>query len=132
MPPEGTDRRRHVRIDVMAQVHIKRGQTSLVLEVLNVSESGAFVDLGGIKRPAWAAAGKNVDLILFLVDGDADAPSIRTAATIVRVIETAEAIGFAVEFCEDVSALARELVHAATPRPPPLPPKLPRKPPPKA
>ena len=112
MTGDGSERRRHARFDVMAQVRVKRGRTSLVLEVLNVSKSGAFVELGTLDRPAWVSPGKRVELIVFLSGDEAGTGvSVRTWATIVRIVESTHGLGFAVEF-EHLDESDRERIAA--------------------
>ena len=121
------ERRRHARFEVMAQVRVKRGRNAYVLDVLNVSESGALVDLGSLERPFWLAKGRIVEMILFLpledVEDVALAP-ITAWAEIVRVDAAPSSIRFAVAFRDEDGKIAqaiRHLVEVATPRPPPLP-----------
>ncbi|MBX3275897.1 MAG: PilZ domain-containing protein [Sandaracinaceae bacterium] len=118
------ERRRHARFEVMAQVRVKRGRNAYVLDVLNVSESGALVDLGSLERPFWLARGRLVEMILFLPLDDVALAPITAWAEIVRVDAAPSSIRFAVTFRDPSGAIApaiRHLVEVATPRPPPLP-----------
>lgn len=123
---DGSERRRHARFDVMAQVRVKRGRTSLILEVLNISESGAFLDLDDMERPKWLTIGTTVELIAFIPREVEVAISISTWATIVRIVEGPEGMGFAVQFedvGEDMANAVGLLIEQAAPKPPPLPKK---------
>lgn len=119
-----SERRRHPRFEVMAQVRVMRGRNVFVLDVINVSESGALVDLGSLERPYWLATGKRVELVLFAPDGDAGFTPVSIWAGVVRVIDDQRSIKFAVCFEDpqgEVAAAVRQLVEDSPPRPPPLP-----------
>ena len=48
-----SDRRRHVRYDLIAQVHVRQAKSDYVLELRNISQSGAMAVLGTLARPSW-------------------------------------------------------------------------------
>lgn len=122
--PSPSERRRHPRFEVMAQVRVKRGRNAYVCDVVNISVSGALIDLGALEQPYWLAADRLVEVILFTPDDEAGFEARSVWATIVRVVQGPDSPRFAVEF-EDpdgsvASAVAR-LVERSAPQPPPLP-----------
>lgn len=44
-PPPGSERREHPRYEVLAQVEIRGGESTLVVPVRNISAGGLYVDL---------------------------------------------------------------------------------------
>jgi len=56
------DRRRHERYDLIAQVHVKNAREDFVLELGNISTSGALLLLGSLGRPSWIDVDRLVDL----------------------------------------------------------------------
>jgi hypothetical protein len=44
-PPPGSERREHPRYEVLAQVEIRGGDSTLVLPVRNISAGGLYIDL---------------------------------------------------------------------------------------
>lgn len=118
------ERRRHPRFEVMAQIRVKRGRNAYVADVVNISESGALVDLGTLEQPFWLASGRKVEVILFVPEDDVDFSPMSVWADIVRVFETPAGLRFAVQFDDasgDVASAVRRFVEASVPRPPPLP-----------
>ncbi len=111
----------------MAQVRVKRGRNSLVLDVVNISESGALVDLGSLEPPSWVRPGRRVEMILFVLGEGEDLEPISAWADIVRVVDDPAGLRFGVCFDDPdgrVAAAIHRLTEAATPRsaqPPPLP-----------
>lgn len=122
--PQAVERRRHPRFEVMAQVRVKRGRNTYVLEVLDVSESGALVDLGTLARPLWLLVGRRVELHLFPLEPDRELAPIATWARVVRVVAAPGGYRFAVEFEPETPGLREgiaRLIALSSPRPPPLP-----------
>lgn len=119
------ERRLHPRIELMAQVRIKRSRTDYVLDIKNISLGGALVDFGSLKRPAWLELGKPVEMVIF-VTGGADL-TVAVTGRIVRVVEDEHFRGFGLQFDEldaSASAAVEALVeHAKGTQPPPLPPR---------
>lgn len=113
----------------MAQVRVKRGRNSLVLDVVNVSESGALVDLGSLDRPNWVRPGRTVEMILFVLDEDAELAPINVWADIVRVVDDPTGVQFGVCFQDPDGTVAASILRlaeaAAPPRPAAQPPPLP-------
>jgi c-di-GMP-binding flagellar brake protein YcgR len=123
MSNHSAERRRHPRYDLIAQVRVKRGRVDYVLELSNISMSGALIELGSLETPKWVEIGRELEVhIVHPIDLDA----IEVPARVVRVEGTATR--FAVEF-EEVEAateagLARLIAAAsgrASAEPPPLP-----------
>ncbi len=122
--PQAIERRRHPRFEVMAQVRVKRGRNTYVLEVLDVSESGALVDLGMLTRPVWLLVGRRVELHLFPLESEGELAPVATWARIVRVVAAPAGYRFAVEFEAETPGLREgitRLIALSSPRPPPLP-----------
>jgi hypothetical protein len=90
------------------------------MEVHDISESGAYIELGTLDRPKWLELGQEVQLGLFLPES---VEQFEVIANVVRIVESLDSRGFAVQFHE--SEEAREavlgLIAEAAPRPPPLP-----------
>lgn len=145
----GFERRIAPRFDLMAQVRVKRGSVDYLMDLTNISMSGALVDMGTLRIPGWVKKGRVVEIgIIHPIDLDA----ITVLGEIVRVDKGAKS-SFAVQFV-DVDADTRdglERLHRAAiepvaeepkvvsvppparKRPPPLPkgpPPLPKGPPP--
>jgi hypothetical protein len=117
------ERRRHARYDLIAQVRVKRGRVDYVLELSNISMSGALIELGSLDVPRWVEIGREIEVrIVHPVDLDA----IEVPARVVRV--ESDPGRFAVEFegvAASVDAGLARLIAAAEGRvsaePPPLP-----------
>jgi len=135
MVPEasaGDERRRHPRYDLMAQVRVKHGQVDTLMDLSNISRCGALMHMGKLKRPAWIAVGRTLEVgIIHPVDYQA----LLVTAAVTRVIEDDKGISVAVEFADlddqgsegiaQLVKLAKDTSEAppATTlrRPPPLP-----------
>ncbi len=122
LPPD-VERRCRPRFDVLVQVRVHHDDTDLVLEVKNLSISGALVDLAQIERPGWLLLGARVELTFVIPDS---VKSVDLVGQVVRLTEDLRYRHFAVQF-QDVApqeerALAR-LIDAGRKRvgPPPLP-----------
>jgi len=126
---QGAERRRHARHTLLAQVHVRRGREDVVMELVNISLSGALFEMGRIERPRWLELSRELDIAithpisysLLLIKG-----KVR------RIVEEQEGTGFAVEFeglDEDTTRAISELVSIAAESnspdtrrgPPPLP-----------
>jgi len=132
-PAVPSERRRHERYELLAQVRVKFGKIDYVLELGNLSRSGALLTFGSLRKPGWVNLGKLVDVgIIHPESGE----TVELSGKIVRVHQDAEGYGFAVEFEEPGEDAARGLQQlielgargteapAAKPRsrgPPPLP-----------
>jgi hypothetical protein len=119
-----SERRRHPRYEVLAQVRVHHSDLDWVLEVKNLSASGALIELGSLERPQWLRVGHAVELTLFVPDQD-DAAEL--CARVVRIVEDARMCAFGVQFVSVAPAalqyLGRLLGPSRTsrPKPPPLP-----------
>jgi c-di-GMP-binding flagellar brake protein YcgR len=117
----GIDRRQYPRFDLMAQIRVKRGSVTYVLELLNISNSGALIHTGTLKVPTWVRAHREIELHIIHPD---DLEPVEVAAKIVRVNETDQGTLFAVHFIAPDkrarSGIAR-LLKLCEPSPPPLP-----------
>ena len=74
-PPPGSERREHPRYEVLAQVEIRGGESTLVVPVRNISAGGLYVDLeshdpGGL-GPALAP-GQRATIFLDASEGGND------------------------------------------------------------
>ncbi|MEM9691695.1 MAG: PilZ domain-containing protein [Myxococcota bacterium] len=101
--PQGAERRRHERVDLMAQVRVKRGRIDTLTELVNLSESGALIDWGSLKVPSWVAIGREVEVHII---HPATLSSIELKAKVVRVAQDDTTTRFAVEF-EKLDAFLR-------------------------
>ncbi|MCA9624318.1 MAG: PilZ domain-containing protein [Myxococcales bacterium] len=121
---EGAERRRHPRFDLFAQVRVKGAHADLVLSLENVSQGGAYVDLGSIPRPPWIAPGRVLELSIVHPETH---DLIEVQGSVVRM----GASGFAVRFLGVAAEAGRELdqldalVQYASEKPPAKPPPLP-------
>ena len=117
----GIERRVHPRFDLMAQIRVKRGSVTLVLELKNISKSGALIHTGSLKVPTWVRPYRDIELHILHPD---DLEPIGVAAKIVRVDKTSNGTLFAVHFdAPDQEALVGidRLIGLGKPNPPPLP-----------
>ena len=115
---EGSERRRHERFDLIAQVFVRSGKVDTLLDVTNISRSGARLDMGTLRRPNWLALSREVEFRLLDPEGG---PLIEITGKVVRIAEDMDQRYFAIEFDE---LLDREVVRRAcvdVGRPPPLP-----------
>lgn len=122
-----TERRRHQRYSIMAHVRVTRGTVNYVLDVTNISLSGAFVSTLGLPPTAAFRAGQSIELNIFLSEST---ENIRVFGRIVRTVERNDppARGFGVEFTDvddtarlGISLLVEIARTSETPSPPPLP-----------
>lgn len=119
----GIERRRHERVDLVAQVRVSRGQGDIIMELSNISASGAMMHMGMLKRPSWVAMERVIDVS---ITHPVDLDTVELKARIMRIVEDRSGISLGVCF-EDVSpeahaAIARLLrAGSVRPAPPPLP-----------
>jgi hypothetical protein len=125
-PPSGTERRRHPRHELLAQVRVNRGREDIVMEMVNISLSGALIDMGTVQQPRWVDVGRALEIaITHPVSFDL----VEVVGKIVRILKDETGTRFAVEFddlnAEGAAALQSLVALAAegeTRRgPPPLP-----------
>ena len=124
LPP--VERRAHPRYEILAQVRLRHGKVTHVMDVRDVSRSGLFVAAGDPGRAKRFHIGLRVEMDLFAAE---DLENLRVTGLIVRRVDRGEpeAIGFGVQFVDVDEATGRALdrlvVLAATHsiRPPPLP-----------
>lgn len=111
-PPEH-ERRQHPRFDLVAQVHVKRSRVDVLAELVNVSISGAFLDFGSLRLPAWLKPDRVVDIeIVHPVDLD----TIGVQGKVVRVARSETGNGVGVQFVdltEEAQADLQRLIEAA-------------------
>lgn len=118
---EQEDRRRHPRYEILAQVGVTYATVDYVLELTNISRSGALVQLGSLDKPAWVAQGRTIDLCITV---PVDLDNIELSGRIVRLEQRKRRWGFAVEFSALTEAQQRgidQLITLARRQPPPLP-----------
>jgi hypothetical protein len=123
----GSERRLHPRFDLMAQVRVKHGKVDYIMELSNISVSGAFMHLGKLDRPSWIAIERMVEVgIVHPVELD----TIEVQGQIVRINEDVDGLTAAVNFVDlddDRRAGIARLVQLgkrqseSPPKPPPLP-----------
>jgi hypothetical protein len=120
------ERRRHPRFDIAAQVRVKYGRVNYVMDVSNISLSGAFIRCDNLSQLPWFRVDQEVDLDLFDYE---DLENISLEGRIVRIIEggDTEHPGFGVQFLnltvEAYNKLYEIIATAArlSAQPPPLP-----------
>ena len=126
---QGTERRRHERYTLIAQVHVKRAREDIVMELINISLSGALVDMGDVARPGWLEVGRDLNLS---ITNPVTSALVELTGKVRRIVEEERHLEFGVEFGEaddetakavtELLAVAMESIHPdAPPRPPPLP-----------
>lgn len=72
----GAERRRFQRHEMMASVHVRHAAVDYLLELGNVSRSGALLLLGSLPKPVWMTLGRKVELSLVaLLDDGEEGPS---------------------------------------------------------
>ena len=132
---EGTpsDRRRHQRFDLIAHVRVKRGRVDYVMELTNISRSGALVDMGTLDRPKWVSLDGEVEIGIIHPESLDIVP---LTGKIVRVQRVGDSIQFAVTFIapdehaaelDGLIAYAQATSQAPPPTEPPAgPPPLPQ------
>lgn len=119
-----SERRRHPRYEILAQVRVRHLDTDFVLEVKNLSVSGALIELGSLQRPGWVRIGHHVDLTLFVPE---EPESTDVGGPIVRIVEDTRQCAFAVQFANPTPEAQRYLARvlgpgrSLRPKPPPLP-----------
>lgn len=119
--PGSVDRRRHPRYDLVAQVHVKRVAEDYVLELRNVSCSGALVLLGSLRKPAWIDIDRKVELAIVNPE---TLDSVNLTGTVMRIQRDEHGLSFAVDFGQQpphIQAAIDRLVQLGRPQPPPLP-----------
>ncbi len=120
------ERRRHARYDLFAQVRVKKGRVDYVLELSNISQSGALVHLGSLKKPKWVAVGRIVQLAII---NPKTLKTVKIKGRVVRVVKRDKAVAFGLEFeklDKPAKAGIRGLIKLGTPQP--VPPPLPKRP----
>jgi c-di-GMP-binding flagellar brake protein YcgR len=120
------EKRGHPRYDILAQIRVKRGTVVHLMDVSNISLSGAFVATDSVAAQRWLRVGQELELDLFTTD---DLDNVRVTGRVVRILdqERTGARGFGVEFMRLEGGTAdrlRRIVALAAERsihPPPLP-----------
>jgi hypothetical protein len=77
------ERRRHPRYEIAAQIRVKRGHVNYIMDVANISLSGAFIRCDDLDRLPQFRLGQEVDLDLFNYE---DLDNIGLQARIVRIV----------------------------------------------
>ena len=120
------ERRKDPRYDIVAQIRVKRGRVNYLMDVRNISMSGAFISSDNVSEFSWAREGTQMEFNLFDLE---DLKSVEVKASIVRVIGSGDAgrQGFGVRF-EDLDPVQKQrlfemVAYASTQsiHPPPLP-----------
>lgn len=123
-PLRNTERRRHPRYDLIAQVRVSRGRRDIVMELSNISISGALLDMGSIRRPGWVAVDREIEVgIVHPVDLD----TVEVIGRVVRIVEDHAGVRFAVDFThiDDAARTGLKRLVALAQESRPLPPPLP-------
>ena len=63
-----TERRGSPRYDLMAQIRVKKGRVNYIMDVTNVSTSGAFITTDAHKSMPWFRVGQELQLNLFTIE----------------------------------------------------------------
>ena len=121
-----TERRRHPRYEIAAQVRVKYGRVNYILEVSNISLSGAFIRCDNLQQYPWFRVGQEVDLDIFDFE---NLDNIGVQGEIVRLVggDGPGKPGFGVQFVNlTVDAYDRlfglvTLAKRLSAEPPPLP-----------
>jgi Tfp pilus assembly protein PilZ len=122
-----SDRRRHTRYDILAQLRIKKDDTVYIMPVENVSRSGVFVSSDIPEELPLFALNQELEMNLFTIEG---LENIRVVGRIVRITqdeETMENRGFGIEFSFMTEAARKQLyslvalAREESIHPPPLP-----------
>ena len=120
-PIGGAERRVHPRFDLLAQIRVKRGSVTYVLELRNISKSGALIHTGTLKVPTWVRPQRDIEIHILHPE---DLEPVLVSGKIVRVNKTDEGTLFAVHFDsvkEDSKKDIARLIALGRPQPPPLP-----------
>jgi len=118
------ERRRHERYEILAQVRVQRGAVDYVLELGNLSVSGALVSLGSLRKPTWVQLGRIAE---FAIINPETLDPVTVPGRIVRVAQDEAGWSFAVEFVEPDAAAQKEILKLVVlaarghQGPPPLP-----------
>jgi hypothetical protein len=81
----------------LAQVRVKQAQTDYIMDLDDISLSGARMHLGSLKRPSWLAVDRVVEIgIIHPLELD----TVELEGRIVRVTEDLEGTSVAVFFVE--------------------------------
>lgn len=111
------ERRRQPRFDLFAQVWVRFAPQDLLVELQNISLSGALLVFGEAERPRWVDVDRAVELA---ITNPQSLENVVLLARIVRVQRDERGISFAVVFTA-VDAVARrgleELIQLASPQP---------------
>ena len=78
------ERRAHPRFELMAQVRVKRGRVDFIMDLCNISQSGALLDMGSLKTPSWVQTGRVVQI--FIIHPE-DLDTIAVQGEIMRVVK---------------------------------------------
>lgn len=106
------------RYALMAQVRVRRSDIDYVLDVIDISLSGALIDLGELARPKWLKVRQEV-LLTLLLDGEQQ----ELTGEVVRIVEDLEGSRFAIRYTPKVVVedLRQLLMAHGRSLPPPLP-----------
>ena len=89
------ERRREARYQLLAEVRVSGAEPTPVLELGNLSRSGALVRFGDLPKPAWVRLGHTVEMDIINPNS---LDTLEVTGEIVRVQEDADGHGFAVVF----------------------------------
>jgi len=78
------ERRRHERYDIAAQIRVKHGRVNYIMDVANISLSGAFVRCDDLSQLPWFRIDQELDLDIFDFE---DLDNISLKARIVRLVD---------------------------------------------
>ncbi|MBW2526945.1 MAG: PilZ domain-containing protein [Deltaproteobacteria bacterium] len=115
--PKREDRRRQPRVDLFAQVWVRFAPGDLLVQLQNISLSGALLVLGEVDRPRWVDVDRAVELA---ITNPESMENVVVLSRIVRVQRDERGISFAVVFTsvDDVARRGLEdLIQLGTPQP---------------
>jgi len=92
-----SERRRHNRVELLAQVHARFAPEDLLLELQNISLSGALLLLGNVKRPPWVDVDRALELA---ITNPRTLENVVVFARVVRVQRDEQGLSFAVVFSD--------------------------------
>jgi hypothetical protein len=120
------ERRRHRRYDIAAQIRVKRGHVNYVMDVANISLSGAFIRCDELNQLPWFRIGQELDLDIFDFQ---DLENTTLKAEIVRIVDEdgpgrpgfgVQFVNLTVEVYDKLFVLVASAARLSA-QPPPLP-----------
>jgi len=127
-PDPEIERRAHPRFTLLAQVRVKRGKVDYVMELSNISRSGALFSIGSLQPRGWIEPHRVLEVSIIHPD---TLDAIEVKGEVVRVEKTDRDTVLALRFIEVSAELeaqidrwitdSRETARRPKMGPPPLP-----------